>query len=352
MLTCQMRKCVGQLISAKRLVLHSSKTNMADEEEHLWQISSFVFSFIFKGLVAVAVLFTATILTKFFSYERDSHISNLVDTNFCRSSECLRCSHKLTKSPLETAELLLTKLDEFARVKSDKGELDRLYKAIEYNRTQKKRNNFSSAQKPTVFYLYGLSGRPWHDCLSDQLTTLVCSENFEMIRSEFNQIRFNASDEGWVKNSTPEGDWLVYHLINQGERVVNNCRKCPLSVEIIESVELIIKGCSFGNALFSVVRAGTHITAHYGPTNCRIRCHLPLYVPNNCRLCVNGQERMWNERELMLFDDSFLHEAWHKGVDSERVVLMVDLWHPEITAVEKEALAFMFPPRSHVADIP
>lgn len=123
---------------------------MADEEEHLWQISSFVFNFIFKGLVAVAVLFTATILTKFFSYERDSHISNLVDTNFCRSSECLRCSHKLTKSPSKTAELLLTKLDEFARVKSDKGELDRLYKAIEYNRTQKKRNNFSSAQKPSV----------------------------------------------------------------------------------------------------------------------------------------------------------------------------------------------------------
>ena len=317
---------------------------MADEEEQFWQISSFVFSFIVRGVVAVAVLFTATFLTKFFSQGSDSHISVPVDTNFCQSSECLRCSHNLIKSPSETAEILFSKLDEFARMKSDKGGLDRLFKGIEYNRTHKKRNNLSSAQKPTVFYLDGLSSKPWHDCLSDQPTTLVCSENFEKIRSEFNQIRFDVSGEGWVKNSTPEGEWLVYHLINQGKRVVRNCRKCPRTVEIIESIESSVKGCSFGNALFSVVRAGTHITSHYGPTNCRIRCHLPLFVPDNCHLCVNGEQRRWNERELLLFDDSFLHEAWHKGLNGERVVLMLDLWHSEITALEKEALAYMFPP--------
>ena len=96
--------------------------------------------------------------------------------------------------------------------------------------------------------------------------------------------------------------------------------------------------------LFSILQAGTHITAHYGPTNCRIRCHLPLFVPKGCLLCVNGERRKWKEGELLLFDDSFLHEAWHRGTDGERVVLMLDLWHPELTMVEREALAFVFPP--------
>ena len=318
---------------------------MADEEEFLPDSSSFVYNFIVKELVAVAVSLTATLFTKLFSHWSDGRKSNLGDTNFCQSSECLRCSHN-HKSPSTTAELLLKKLEEFVRIRTDRSGLERLYQGIEYYRIQRKKNDFLSAQKPTVFYLYGLSCNPWHDYFSEQLTSLLSSVNFEVIKSEFNQIRCNTS-EGWFKNSTSEGEWLVYQLINQGKKVESNCNKCPKTVQIVESVEPVMKECSFGNALFSVLQAGTHITAHYGPTNCRIRCHLPLFVPDSCRLCVNGQQRRWNERELLLFDDSFLHEAWHKGTNGERVVLMLDIWHPELTVLEREALSYMFPPGLH-----
>lgn len=136
---------------------------------------------------------------------------------------------------------------------------------------------------------------------------------------------------------------MVFHLFNQGEKVLENCACCPNTVEIIESIGPFIKGCAFGNALFSVLKPGTHITPHYGPTNCRIRCHLPLFVPEGCFLCVNDEKRQWNEMELLLFDDSFLHEAKHTGLKGERIILMLDLWQPQLSLIEKEALCFIFP---------
>lgn len=85
-------------------------------------------------MVVVVVLFIVIILIKFFSYERDSYILNLVDINFCWFLECFWCFYKLIKLLLKIVELLLIKLDEFVWVKLDKGEFDCLYKVIEYNR--------------------------------------------------------------------------------------------------------------------------------------------------------------------------------------------------------------------------
>ena len=33
----------------------------------------------------------------------------------------------------------------------------------------------------------------------------------------------------------------------------------------------------------------------------------------------------------MVFDDSFEHEVWHDG-DSPRLVLIADIWHPELSS--------------------
>lgn len=312
---------------------------MADDEDVLSQSYYFVYKFLLNGFIAVLVLSIATFLTKKFGNQNDVHKSGYDDSSFCSSSECLRCSHDTT------AEHFSEKLEDFARIRGDRTGLGRLFKGIEQFQPQDGQNDPVPAQKPTVFFVHGLNDcKPWYGgCYSEQLSPLSTSVNYELIKSEFRRIRLNTS-RGWSKNTTPEGEWLIFHLFNQGEKVENNCAMCPNTVKIIESIEPFMSSCSFGNALFSVLTPATHITAHYGPTNCRIRCHLPLFVPQGCCLCVNGEKRRWEEKEILLFDDSFLHEAWHRGVDSERVVLMLDLWHPELSAVEKEALAFMFPP--------
>ena len=39
--------------------------------------------------------------------------------------------------------------------------------------------------------------------------------------------------------------------------------------------------------------------------------------------------RTWKEGECLVFDDSFEHEVWHDG-KGDRIVLICDMWHPEL----------------------
>jgi aspartyl/asparaginyl beta-hydroxylase (cupin superfamily) len=43
----------------------------------------------------------------------------------------------------------------------------------------------------------------------------------------------------------------------------------------------------------------------------------------------------------MIFDDSFEHEVRNDG-ESDRVILLVDIWHPELTPEERAALKKWF----------
>ena len=45
----------------------------------------------------------------------------------------------------------------------------------------------------------------------------------------------------------------------------------------------------------------------------------------------------WQEGRCLVFDDSFEHEAWNRS-DSVRIVLLIQLWHPDLSAAEIWAL--------------
>lgn len=61
-----------------------------------------------------------------------------------------------------------------------------------------------------------------------------------------------------------------------------------------------------------------------------------------CNLCVNIIIfilcRTWEEGKVIVFDDSFEHEVWHDG-SKLRLVLIVDIWHPELTSRQKASLS-------------
>ncbi len=44
----------------------------------------------------------------------------------------------------------------------------------------------------------------------------------------------------------------------------------------------------------------------------------------------------WKEGEMFVFDDSFDHEVWNES--EERIVLIVDFWHPDLTRVQRQTL--------------
>nr|WP_277399271.1 aspartyl/asparaginyl beta-hydroxylase domain-containing protein [Burkholderia sp. Ac-20384] len=45
----------------------------------------------------------------------------------------------------------------------------------------------------------------------------------------------------------------------------------------------------------------------------------------------------WKEGQVLAFDDSFEHEVWNKS-SSSRAILLVDVWHPELSLAERTLL--------------
>ena len=88
---------------------------------------------------------------------------------------------------------------------------------------------------------------------------------------------------------------------------------------------------------YSVMQPGVHVWPHCGPTNCRIRAHLGLVIPEGPRIRVADDSRTWSLGEWIVFDDSFEHEVWHDG-PSFRLVLILDIWHPDLTVRQKTTL--------------
>ena len=103
---------------------------------------------------------------------------------------------------------------------------------------------------------------------------------------------------------------------------------CPATSKILEDFSQAHTALH-GSAYFSLLAPRTHIRRHCGPTNARLRLHLGLVVPDGCSIRVGDEVRTWVEGRCLLFDDSFEHEVWNDA-DEERLVLIVDVWHPDL----------------------
>jgi aspartyl/asparaginyl beta-hydroxylase (cupin superfamily) len=75
-----------------------------------------------------------------------------------------------------------------------------------------------------------------------------------------------------------------------------------------------------------------------GVSNARLVCHLPLIVPDGCWFRVGAETRQWRVGEGWVFDDTIEHEAANDS-DALRVLLIFDLWHPGLSAGERDAVA-------------
>ena len=56
------------------------------------------------------------------------------------------------------------------------------------------------------------------------------------------------------------------------------------------------------------------------------------------RICVGGHTQRWVEGRVLVFDDSFEHEAWNPSPHHPRAVLLLDVWHPDLGEAERDAI--------------
>jgi aspartate beta-hydroxylase len=134
--------------------------------------------------------------------------------------------------------------------------------------------------------------------------------------------------------------WSACHLIRNGEEVAANAALCPRTLQALRGLPLCRIQGRTPTALFSLLRPGARIPPHHGFLNTRLICHLPLIVPPRCALRVGNETRPWREGELVVFDDTLEHEAWNESSEL-RVVLLFDIWRPELTEAERALVARM-----------
>jgi hypothetical protein len=175
-----------------------------------------------------------------------------------------------------------------------------------------------------------LPSQPWLEPGDFPLVAYLES-HYEAIRREIlslNAASFHRESER-IKRS---GDWDVAFFYERGRRRHEVCEACPVTTRGIEGHGAVLTMA--GLAYVSRMRAGTHIRAHTGPTNLRVRCHLGIRVADgDCAIRVQNDTRQWVEGRCLVFDDHFEHEAWNH-TDQDRIVLIVDLWHPGLSSTE------------------
>jgi len=65
---------------------------------------------------------------------------------------------------------------------------------------------------------------------------------------------------------------------------------------------------------------------------------LPLLVPGPAWLRVGSETHHWQEGKVCIFDDSIEHEAKNEASET-RVVLLFDIWRPELSLTERMEIA-------------
>lgn len=132
--------------------------------------------------------------------------------------------------------------------------------------------------------------------------------------------------------------WDAYFFYRDGRRYDAHHLRCPLTSATLEALPLVRIREHAPEICYSVLAPGTHILPHTGVSNLRVVVHLPLIVPADCAIEVAGQTHAWREGEVVVFDDSYEHQAWNRGGE-RRVILLMDTWNPYLTPVEREALS-------------
>lgn len=126
------------------------------------------------------------------------------------------------------------------------------------------------------------------------------------------------------RHLSQDDGWKTFFFYAYGLKAKANCRRCP------ETAKLLRRIPGMKTAFFSIFAPGKRLPPHRGPYKGVLRLHLGLLVPEphqRCAIRVGSEVRHWEEGKVLIFDDTFEHEAWNE-TDGVRVVLFVDVVRP------------------------
>ncbi len=210
-------------------------------------------------------------------------------------------------------------------------------------------------QQPTNFHYPDLPQNQFYDPLDFDWAPAI-EDAAPAIRGELEALLQDASDEfrayihgvaetvelGANQALVKSKDWSVLSLCENGWLAPKLVERCPRTWETVLRHAPLPRIPGWGpTVMFSMLKAGARIAGHNGMYNMRLICHLPLIVPPGCRFRVGNEVREWEAGKLLIFDDSVEHEAWNDSAE-DRIVLIFDIWRPELSEQERRELTLLF----------
>jgi beta-hydroxylase len=199
---------------------------------------------------------------------------------------------------------------------------------LRFSRQLTDHSTFTAPYNALVYLASRAPPRPYLD-LDDfpDLTTLT--EHWQVFRDEGLRLL----DEGKVRAATGDNDlgfhsffkhgWKRFYLKWYDHPLPSAEALCPRSAQILGSVPSV-KG-----AMFATLPPKANLGKHRDPFAGALRYHLGLRTPNHpkCWIAVDGVRHSWRDGEAVLFDETFVHEAWN-GTDLTRLILLCDVERP------------------------
>lgn len=197
--------------------------------------------------------------------------------------------------------------------------------------------------QPRIFpMMEGLDTPAWQDA-EPLAATSILEKAFPTLRQELDALDtsgFIHYGDGFIT----AGRWSVMPVFVFGEEMgtfLHRQNPFPQTERIIRSLPDACPTLPLADVVFSAHAPRTRLIPHCSWDPFRLRLHLGIRVPGECGIRVGRESRPWHEGKVLAFHDSLEHETWN-GSDAARTVLIVDLWHPGLTAIERRAILACF----------
>lgn len=165
----------------------------------------------------------------------------------------------------------------------------------------------------------------------------LVAQQFSVILSELAAVRRRIHTE--TKEFIYTGTWRSVNLWDSSSAVpLPATRLFPETMQLLMTIPLfreMHQQSTYGErfksfiARISLLKPGTVILPHFGLTNTRLRLQIPLEIPSgDLFIYCHNEKRQWQLGEPIILNDSYMHGVYN-NTDSDRVVLLIDLPHPD-----------------------
>jgi ornithine lipid ester-linked acyl 2-hydroxylase len=154
--------------------------------------------------------------------------------------------------------------------------------------------------------------------------------NYNLIRAEYlavidRHLAYDINDISQEQKKVVDNSkWKFFPLYIYGVPINENIALCPETNRLLKIIP------DFTTAFFSILSPGTEIKEHRGAFKGYLRYHLGIDIPRDYQkagIRILEKTYHWQMGKSLVFDDTFLHEAWNKS-NEVRTVLYVDFIRP------------------------